>query len=84
MRVLYVAYHDPYDLDIASGTDYHYFQALKNNGFEVKTIGPFPARPIWLERTLARVYQRTGKRYLKYAFTTAWLASQATNKAVKA
>jgi glycosyltransferase involved in cell wall biosynthesis len=83
MKVLYVAYHDPYDLDIASGSDYHYLQAVKRNGFDVKTIGPFTTPPVWPERLLARLYQRTGKRYTKYPLATAWVASQATNKAVK-
>jgi glycosyltransferase involved in cell wall biosynthesis len=83
MKVLYVAYHDPYDRDLASGSDFYYHQAAKDNGFDVKTIGPFSTRPIWPERILAGLYQRTGKRYTKYALTTAWRASHATNEAVK-
>jgi glycosyltransferase involved in cell wall biosynthesis len=83
MKVLFVTYHDPYILDLASGSDYHYLRAVQNNGFDVKVIGPFKTPPIWLERNLSRVYQRTGKRYLKYKLTTAWLASRATNTATK-
>jgi glycosyltransferase involved in cell wall biosynthesis len=83
MKVLHVAYHDPYDLDAASGTDYHYLKALKKNGYEVKTIGPFSPSPFWLERYLTRLYQRTGKRYTKYPLSNAWVASKATNKAEK-
>jgi glycosyltransferase involved in cell wall biosynthesis len=82
VKVLYVALHDPYILDLASGSDYHYLHALKDNGFEVKVIGPFSTQPIWLEQIFARLYQRTGKRYVKHKLTTAWLASYATNKAV--
>ena len=81
MKVLFIAYHDPYVLDLASGSDYLYLQAVQNNGFDVKVIGPFEAPPIWLERNLSRLYQRTGKRYLKFKITTAWFASKATNKA---
>ena len=82
MKVLYVALHDPYALDKASGSDFHYLRALQDNGFDVKVVGPFLDQPIWLERMAARIYQRTGKRYVKHKLTTAWLASQATNKAV--
>jgi glycosyltransferase involved in cell wall biosynthesis len=83
MKVLFIAYHDPYVLDLASGSDYHYLQAVQNNGFNVKVIGPFDDPPIWPERVLSRLYQRSGKRYLKYKMTTAWIASKATNKAAK-
>ena len=41
MKVLFVAYHDPYVLDLASGSDYLFYQAVQNNGFNVKVIGPF-------------------------------------------
>jgi glycosyltransferase involved in cell wall biosynthesis len=82
MKVLFVAYHDPYDIDASSGTDYHYLQAIKKFGFTVKTIGPFPVRPVWPERILIRLYQRTSKRYMKYSFTAARVASNATNQAV--
>ncbi len=81
MKVLFVTYHDPYVLDLASGSDYHYLQAVQNNGFDGKVIGPFMAPPIWPERIFTRLYQRSGKRYLKHTLTTAWLASWATNKA---
>jgi glycosyltransferase involved in cell wall biosynthesis len=83
MKVLFVTYHDPYILDLASGSDFHYLQAVQNNGFEVKVIGPFKSPPIWPERIFSRIYQRTGKRYLKYKLTTAWIASKATNQATQ-
>jgi glycosyltransferase involved in cell wall biosynthesis len=81
MKVLFVTYHDPYILDLASGSDYHYLQAVQNNGFDVKVIGPFKAPPIWPEQIFSKIYQRSGKRYLKNNLTTAWLASRATNRA---
>ena len=83
MKVLFIPYHDPYPLDMASGSDYHYLQAVKNNGFDVKVVGPFTSPPVWPERIFSRVYQRSGKRYLKHTLTTAWLASRATNEAVE-
>jgi glycosyltransferase involved in cell wall biosynthesis len=82
MKVLFIAYHDPYILDLASGSDYHYLQAVQNNSFDVKVIGPFISSPVWFERFFSRLYQRTGKRYLKHSITTAWLASKAVNEAV--
>jgi glycosyltransferase involved in cell wall biosynthesis len=83
MKVLFVAYHDPYVLDLASGSDYHYYQAIQNNGFDMKVVGPFKSPPIWPEQILSRLYQRTGNKYLKHTLTTAWLASRATKKAIK-
>ena len=83
MRVLFITYHDPYILDLASGSDYHYLQAVQNNGFEVKVIGPFKDPPVWPERIFSRIYQRTGKRYLKNNLTTAWVASRSTNRAIQ-
>jgi glycosyltransferase involved in cell wall biosynthesis len=82
MKVLFVTQHAPYSLDLASGSDYHYLKAIQNNSFDVKVIGPFETPPVWLERTFSRLYQKLGKRYLKYKLTTAWVASRATNKAV--
>jgi glycosyltransferase involved in cell wall biosynthesis len=82
MKVLFVTYHDPYILDLASGSDYHYLQAVQNNGFDVKVIGPFKSPPIWLEQIFTRLYQRTGKRYLKHTITAACRASRATKKAI--
>jgi glycosyltransferase involved in cell wall biosynthesis len=83
MKVLFAPHYDPNILDLASGVDYHYLQAFQNNGFEVKVVGPFKTPPIWLERIILRVYQRTGNKYLKYTMTNAWLASKATNKTVR-
>jgi glycosyltransferase involved in cell wall biosynthesis len=82
MKVLFITQHDPYAPDLASGSDYNYLRAVQNNGFEVKVIGPFISPPIWLERMFSRVYQRSGKRYLKYKMTHAWVASKATNMVV--
>jgi glycosyltransferase involved in cell wall biosynthesis len=81
MKVLFITQHDPYSPDQASGSDYNYLRALQNNGFEVKVIGPFESPPIWLERMFSKVYQKPGKRYLKYKITHAWVASKATNMA---
>jgi len=83
MKVLFVAFHDPTIMDIASGSDYFHYKAICESGFDVKVIGPFEPRPIWLERLAERLYQRTGKRYPKFKMTTAWVASQATNQAVR-
>ena len=83
MKVLYVALHDPYDIDLASGSDYHYLHALEENGFKTKVIGPFEGQPVLFERLVARIYQRTGKRYPKHTLTTAWQASRATTRVVQ-
>jgi glycosyltransferase involved in cell wall biosynthesis len=83
MKVLFITLHDPYILDLASGSDYHYLKAVQNNGFEVKVIGPFTTPPVWLERNITRIFQRTGKRFLKHYLTTAWKSSKATNDAAR-
>ncbi len=82
MKVLFITYHDPYILDKASGSDYHYLQAVQNNGFDVKVVGPFSSLAVWPERVITRLYQRSGKRYLKHTMTAAWQASRATKRAV--
>jgi glycosyltransferase involved in cell wall biosynthesis len=82
MKVLFITQHDPYSMDLSSGSDYNYLKAVQNNGFDVKVIGPFESPPFWVERAVSRMYQKFGKRYLKYKMTTAWVASRATNKAV--
>ncbi|MGB8212831.1 MAG: glycosyltransferase family 4 protein [Anaerolineales bacterium] len=82
-KVLFVAFHEPTVMDLASGSDYFHYKAICDNGFEVKVIGPFADRPIPLERLAERLYQRTGNRYPKFKMTTAWVASQATNLAVR-
>jgi glycosyltransferase involved in cell wall biosynthesis len=82
-KVLFVAFHEPTVMDLASGSDYFHYKAIYDNGFDVKVIGPFTPQPIMLERLAARLYQRTGKRYPKFKMTTAWVASQATNRAVR-
>ena len=64
MKVLFITYHDPYILDKASGSDYHYLQAVQNNGFDVKVVDPFSSLAVWPERVITRLYQRSGKRYL--------------------
>ena len=83
MKILFVAYHDPGVMDLASGTDYFYYQAMCEHGFEVKIIKDMIVPPSRLERLVANLYQRTGKRYIKFNMTTVWKASQATNKAVR-
>jgi glycosyltransferase involved in cell wall biosynthesis len=83
MKVLFVALHDPTLMDLASGSDYFHYKAICDNGFDVKVIGPFEPRPVLLERLAERLYLRTGKRYPKFKMTTAWVASQATNQAVR-
>jgi glycosyltransferase involved in cell wall biosynthesis len=83
MKVLFVAFHDPTVMDLASGSDYFHYKAICENGFDVKVIGPFDPRPVLLERLVERLYQKTGKRYPKFKLTTAWVASQATNQAVR-
>jgi alpha-maltose-1-phosphate synthase len=83
MKVLFVAFHDPTLMDLASGSDYFHYKAICENGFEVKVIGPFEPRPVLIERLAERLYLRTGKRYPKFKMTTAWVASRATNRAVR-
>ena len=83
MKVLFITLHDPYNLDLASGSDYHYLKAVQNNGFEAKVIGPFTSPPVWIERNLTRLFQRSGKRFLKHSLTTAWVASKVTNEAAR-
>ncbi|MGD0752756.1 MAG: glycosyltransferase family 4 protein [Anaerolineales bacterium] len=83
MKILFVAYHDPTVMDLASGTDYFYYQAMCKHGFDVKIIKDMIVPPNLPERLLANLYQRTGKRYIKFNMTTVWNASQATNKVVR-
>ncbi len=82
-KVLFVAYHDPTVMDLASGSDYFHYKAICDFGFDVKVIGPFNERPVLVERLAVRLYQRTGKRYPKFKMTTAWVASRETNRAVR-
>jgi glycosyltransferase involved in cell wall biosynthesis len=83
MKILFVAYHDPAVMDLASGTDYFYYQAMCEHGFDVKIIKDMIFSPNLPERLMANLYQRTGKRYIKFNMTTVRKASRATNKAVK-
>jgi glycosyltransferase involved in cell wall biosynthesis len=83
MKVLYVALHDPTRLDLASGVDYFHYQAMLQDDFMVKWIAPNPRKPVWIEEMSARVFQRTGKRFVKYHLSTVWAASQTVNKLVK-
>jgi glycosyltransferase involved in cell wall biosynthesis len=83
MKALYVALHNPTILDLASGVDYFHYQALLQDDFEVKWIAPNPKRLLWVEEMLSRVFQRTGKRFVKYHLSTVWAASKAVNKFVK-
>ena len=83
MKVLFVAYHDPTVMDLASGVDHFHYRAICEHGFDVKTIDSLVIPPVPFERLLARVYKRTGNRYMKFNMTTCWKASQATNKAVR-
>ena len=83
MKALYVALHDPTVLDLASGVDYYHYQALLQDDFEVKWIAPNPKKPRWTEEMAARVFQRTGKRFMKYPMSVAWSASQTVNRFVK-
>lgn len=83
MKVLYISFHDPTKIDIGNGMDYFHYSAICNRGFEVKYVEPVVTGPVWLEQLVARAYQRTGKRYLKYTLATTWQASKATNQAVR-
>jgi glycosyltransferase involved in cell wall biosynthesis len=83
MKVLYIALHNPTILDLASGVDYFHYQAMLQDDFDVKWIAPNPKRLLWIEEMLARVFQRTGKRFVKYHLSTVWAASKAVNKFVK-
>ena len=83
MKVLYVAFHDPLNIDVGNAMDYFHYHSICNGGLDVKYIGPFNYPSGRIERLIARIYQRTGKRYLKFKLSTAWKASQATNRAVR-
>ena len=84
MKALYIALHNPTILDLASGVDYFHYHAMLQDDFEVKWIAPNPKKPLWVEERLARVFQRTGKRFVKYHLSTICAASQAVKKMVKA
>jgi glycosyltransferase involved in cell wall biosynthesis len=83
MKVLYVALHNPTQLDLASGVDYFHYQAMLQDDFEVKWIAPNPKKALRMEALAARFFQRTGKRFMKYPMSTVWKASQAVNNYVK-
>jgi glycosyltransferase involved in cell wall biosynthesis len=83
MKVLYVAFHDPMNMDVGNGMDYFRYHSICDRGFQVKYIGPFNFPPARLEQLAARIYQRSGKRYLKFKLSTSWKVSQATNKVVR-
>ena len=83
MKVLYVGYYDPLDINLASGVDYFFHRAVVNSGFEVKVIVPFTPVMVPLEKLIARVYRRGGKKYIKFPMTMAHRASRATNQMVK-
>ncbi len=38
MKVLYVAFHDPMDMDVGNGMDYFRYHSICDRGFEVKYI----------------------------------------------
>ncbi|MFH1523827.1 MAG: glycosyltransferase family 4 protein [Chloroflexota bacterium] len=80
MKALYVALHNPTVLDLASGVDYFHYQAMLQDGFEVKWIAPNPKSHLWIEEMTARAFQRTGKRFVKYPMSTVWRASQVVNE----
>ena len=83
MKVLYIAYHDPTVMDLASGVDYFHYHAICEHNFDVKIINSLITPPDPFERLVARLYKRTGNRYMKFTFNTCWKASQVTNKAVR-
>ncbi len=83
MKVLYYALHDPKVLDLASSVDYFHYRAVYENGVEVKSFGPLNSPPLGLENLAARVFQRTGNRFVKYKMSVAWKESQALNQAVR-
>jgi glycosyltransferase involved in cell wall biosynthesis len=83
MKALYIALHNPTILDLASGVDYFHYQALLNGEFDVKWIAPNPPESLWIEQMIARVFQRSGKRFVKYPISMVWNASQAVKKVVK-
>ena len=83
MKVLYIAWHDPMNIDVGNAMDYFHYHSICNKGLDVKYIGPFDFPPAKIESLIARIYQRTGKRYLKFKMSTSWNASKATNQAVQ-
>jgi len=83
MKILYYALHDPNVLDLSSGLDFFLYRAIYENGFEVKSYGPLKSQPFSLEKLAARLFQRTGKRFVKYHLSVAWKESKALNQAVK-
>ncbi len=85
MKVLYVAYrHDPRDPDAASGSDYNFYRAIKEHGFNIKLLGPFVDPPHLLERGIKRIYQMlTAKKYLKFNLSNAFWVSRTVDRVVK-
>lgn len=85
MKVLYAAFrHDPRDPMKASGVDYNFYSAIKREGMDVKIVGPFPGPFPRYEHAIRKLYMKiTGKRYMKWDFTSTWKASHAVNRAVE-
>jgi glycosyltransferase involved in cell wall biosynthesis len=81
LKVLYAALrHDPRDPDLASGSDYNYFHAIKRYADEVRIVGPFQQPPPLVERAFRKLYKKiTGKRYIKWDFYTIWESSKTLN-----
>lgn len=85
MKVLYVAYrHDPRNPDLASGSDYQFYKAIKDNGFDIDLLGPLAGPPVVIEHWIRQIYKLvTRKRYAKFTLSRSWYASQALNQYVQ-
>ncbi len=73
LRVLYAAFrHDPDDPDRASGADFQFARALREQGFELRVSGPVQG-PAWpVERLFRRFYRRaSGRDYSKFPLSLA-------------
>ena len=86
IRVLYAAYrHDPRDPDRASGADYHFFNALKKQGFDVQISGPVLGLAAAPERLLRRIYRHlSGRDYTKFPVSLLWRSSRQLDRAIRA
>lgn len=85
MKVLYAAYrHDPRNPDLASGSDYNFYHAMKRSGMEVKVLGPILNPAHILERGVMKLYWRqTGMKYAKFPVSLMFRASAALNRMEK-
>ena len=82
MKILYAAFRrNPLDPLAASSAHYYFFKAMEKMSHEVKIIGPFIDTPLFTERALKKIYNKSkDKRYIKYKWSNTFKASKALNE----